>query len=201
MIPKPELTGLVNAVMDAEQAASQDKPVDGYEALIAGLRRAETAKELGDDWAPDYDEVKRVNHFPATKLLPKDWYILQGAQDQVCRPDAVRRFAAAVSKAHVIDVNGLGLDAWAGKLLRGARANAVTLSDGIDTLDGGNPHLWFDVHLAERYVDRMESLATRVGALLEPALILCVGGCIFFVVLGLFMPLIMVLRNLTSGGG
>ena len=62
----------------------------------------------GDEWTPDYDEKKHVNHLPATKVLPKDWYILQGAQDQVCPADAVRRFTAVVPKAHFLEVDGTG---------------------------------------------------------------------------------------------
>jgi type IV secretory pathway VirJ component len=62
----------------------------------------------GDDWSPDYDEQKHVNHLPATKRLPKDWYVLQGAQDQVCPAEAVRRFTAAVPKAHFITVDATG---------------------------------------------------------------------------------------------
>ena len=41
MIPNTEFTGLVNAVMEAAQAAGQDRPEDGYKALLAGLWRAE----------------------------------------------------------------------------------------------------------------------------------------------------------------
>jgi type IV secretory pathway VirJ component len=62
----------------------------------------------GDDWTPEYDEKKHVNHLPATKLLPKDWSVLQGVQDQVCPAEAVRRFTAVVPKAHFLPVDGTG---------------------------------------------------------------------------------------------
>ena len=62
----------------------------------------------GDGWTPDYDELKHVNRLPATKELPKDWYVLQGAQDQVCPVDAMRRFTAGVPKAHFLEVEGTG---------------------------------------------------------------------------------------------
>lgn len=54
--------------------------------------------------------------------------------------------------------------------------------------------------LSRWHSERMESLTTRVGALLEPALIVCVGGCVCFVVLGLFLPLISIIRNLAGPG-
>ena len=62
----------------------------------------------GDAWTPDYDETKHVNHFPPTKELPKDWYILQGAQDQVCTFDTVRRFTAGMPKTHLLEIGGTG---------------------------------------------------------------------------------------------
>ena len=62
----------------------------------------------GDQWSPDYDEKKKKNVLPPTKALPKDWYVLQGVQDQVCSIDAVRRFIAGMPKAHLIEIPGTG---------------------------------------------------------------------------------------------
>ena len=68
------------------------------------------------------------------------------------RPADSRR----VSQARLFFVNGLDLDAWAQRLLADRRADApvVTLSDGLPTI-GDNPHLWFDVSLARRYVEKI----------------------------------------------
>lgn len=67
-------------------------------------------------------------------------------------PDDARR----VSAADVIIVNGLDLDAWSASLLRNAKSGArtVTVSEGLPDLDG-NPHLWFDLALAQKYVERI----------------------------------------------
>lgn len=67
-------------------------------------------------------------------------------------PDDARR----VSEADVIVVNGLDLDAWSGSLLRNAKSGArtVTVTEGLPDLDG-NPHLWFDLALAQKYVERI----------------------------------------------
>src|SRR5437660_306294 len=62
----------------------------------------------GDQWSPDYDEKKKVNLLPPTKALPKDWYVLQGVQDQMCSIDSVRRFVAGMPKAHLIGIEGTG---------------------------------------------------------------------------------------------
>jgi ABC-type Zn uptake system ZnuABC Zn-binding protein ZnuA len=61
-----------------------------------------------------------------------------------------------VSQARLFFVNGLDLDTWAQRLLGDRRADApvVTLSDGLPTI-GDNPHLWFDVSLARRYVEKI----------------------------------------------
>lgn len=61
-----------------------------------------------------------------------------------------------VGEARLFFVNGLGLDAWSARLFGDKRTDApvVTLSDGLPTI-GDNPHLWFDVSLARRYVERM----------------------------------------------
>ena len=62
----------------------------------------------GDQWSPDYDEKKKLNVLPPTKALPKDWYVLQGVQDQVCSIDSVRRFISAMPKAHFVEIAGSG---------------------------------------------------------------------------------------------
>jgi len=62
----------------------------------------------GDQWSPDYDDKKKLNMLPPTKALPRDWFVLQGVQDQVCSIDSVRRFVAAVPRGHLIEVPGTG---------------------------------------------------------------------------------------------
>lgn len=73
-------------------------------------------------------------------------------EDYEARPEDARR----VSDARLFLLNGLDLDAWAAPLLRNRRADAavVTLSDGLPAI-GDNPHMWFDLELARRYVDKM----------------------------------------------
>lgn len=68
------------------------------------------------------------------------------------RPDDSKR----VSRARLFFVNGLDLDRWADRLLHDRRSDApvVTLTDGLATLDG-NPHMWFDVSLGRRYVEKI----------------------------------------------
>jgi len=58
-------------------------------------------------WSPDYDEKKGVNTLPPTKSLPKDWFVLQGVQDQVCSVDEVRRFIAG-TPGHLSEIDGTG---------------------------------------------------------------------------------------------
>ena len=70
--------------------------------------------------------------------------------------------AADIARADVVFVNGLGLE---GNLLDVVQQNAggvvVELSDGLETLSN-NPHLWLDVRLAARYVEKIrDALAAR----------------------------------------
>src|SRR5438477_3924410 len=60
----------------------------------------------GDQWSPDYDEKKHLSVLPPTRALPKDWYVLQGVQDQICSIESVRRFMSAMPKAHFVEVPG-----------------------------------------------------------------------------------------------
>ena len=51
MIPDTEFNNLSAALMEAEHAAGRARQMDGCEALLAGLRRAELATEAGEVWA------------------------------------------------------------------------------------------------------------------------------------------------------
>jgi ABC-type Zn uptake system ZnuABC Zn-binding protein ZnuA len=68
------------------------------------------------------------------------------------RPEDSRR----VERAALIIENGLDLDRWADPLLRGRKTGApvVTLTEGLPAIDG-NPHMWFDLQLARKYVEKI----------------------------------------------
>lgn len=89
------------------------------------------------------------------------------------RPSDARRLA----EADLLIMNGLGLDEWLAKLASdtGAAAPVVVLGEdlpGVEYIEGGthaettdaadavNPHLWLDVSLASRYVDRIADALT-----------------------------------------
>lgn len=69
----------------------------------------------------------------------------------------------AVSRAGVIVVNGLGLDAFLEPVVKGAQRSGallVVVAEGLGTGTGGlanagDPHLWQDPLLAVRYVERI----------------------------------------------
>jgi manganese/iron transport system substrate-binding protein len=69
------------------------------------------------------------------------------------KPDDSRR----VAQAALFFRNGLDLDKWADPLLRDRRNDAivVVLTDRLPAIEGENPHMWFDVQLARRYVEKM----------------------------------------------
>lgn len=53
--------------------------------------------------------------------------------------------------------------------------------------------------LARWHGERIEAISTRMSAILEPILILGIGVCIAWIAVGLFWPLVMILRNLSGG--
>ncbi len=74
-------------------------------------------------WVPRYNAQRRENSLPPAHALPKDWYILQGAQDQVTPPAVVARFVAGMPRAHLVTIAGTGHgfareDRWAEPLDR-----------------------------------------------------------------------------------
>jgi len=62
-----------------------------------------------------------------------------------------------VAQASLFFQNGLDLDKWAEPLLRDRKkeASVITLTDGLPAIDNGNPHMWFDVQRARKYVEKM----------------------------------------------
>ena len=63
-----------------------------------------------------------------------------------------------VATADLIIKNGLDLDdPWADPLLKDKKKDAViiTLSEGLTAIEDDNPHMWFDVQLARKYVEKI----------------------------------------------
>jgi ABC-type Zn uptake system ZnuABC Zn-binding protein ZnuA len=98
-----------------------------------------------------------------------------GADPNTFQPPS--REALAVSRAHLVVLNGLGIDRTVRTLVFNAgppELPVVTLSDGLPTLDSGlsslgsasggrgNPYLWLDPRLAERYVERIRDALAAV---------------------------------------
>src|SRR5438552_6017623 len=74
------------------------------------------------------------------------------------KPDDAKK----VSEASVIVVNGNGLEKWAEALLRNKRSDAVvvTLTEDLPAIEG-NPHMWFDVQLARKYVGKIRDALAK----------------------------------------
>jgi len=72
-----------------------------------------------------------------------------------------------VAQASLFFQNGLDLDKWAEPLLRDRKkdASVITLTDGLPAIDNDNPHMWFDVQRARKYVEKMrDALIALDGA-------------------------------------
>ncbi|HEV2473220.1 MAG TPA: type II secretion system F family protein, partial [Chthonomonadales bacterium] len=55
--------------------------------------------------------------------------------------------------------------------------------------------------IAEFYEGEVEAQLQSLTAAIEPIMIVFLGVCVGFIVIAMFMPLIAVIQNLTSGGG
>jgi type IV secretory pathway VirJ component len=79
----------------------------------------------GDTWSPEFDYKKHVNSLPQSKTLPKDWYVLEGFKNKACSPEAARRFAAGVPRAHLANMDAFERalqDVWTEKEVTPAAA-------------------------------------------------------------------------------
>jgi ABC-type Zn uptake system ZnuABC Zn-binding protein ZnuA len=68
------------------------------------------------------------------------------------RPDDAKR----MSEAKLVITNGLDLDKWVEPLLRNAKEGTpvVVVTDALPDLEE-NPHMWFDLALARKYVEKI----------------------------------------------
>jgi ABC-type Zn uptake system ZnuABC Zn-binding protein ZnuA len=81
-----------------------------------------------------------------------------GVEEYAPKPDDAKK----VSAATVIIVNGNDLERWAEALLRNKKPDAVVvrLTEDLPDIDG-NPHMWFDVRLARKYVEKIRDALSK----------------------------------------
>jgi zinc/manganese transport system substrate-binding protein/manganese/iron transport system substrate-binding protein len=117
-------------------------PGGGLKVVATTTILADLAKNVGGD---------RVS---VTSIAPAGAEI----EDYSPKPDDAKK----VSEAAVIVVNGLDLDKWSEDLLKNKKADAVVveLTDGLPVIED-NPHMWFDVELARKYVEKIRDALVR----------------------------------------
>jgi type IV pilus assembly protein PilC len=112
----------------------------------------------------------------------------QGADSallQAAMWDAIPRVAAGETLAGAFSHSGILPPTFVGQI-----ASAEASGNLPDALN----------RLAIWYSDRVDYLAARVGALLEPFFILFLAGMAGWIALGVFMPLVSILQSLSGGG-
>ena len=69
-----------------------------------------------------------------------------------------------VAQAALFFQNGLDLDKWAEPLLRDKKKDApvITLTDGLTAIENENPHMWFDVQLGRKYVEKIRDALVAI---------------------------------------
>jgi type II secretory pathway component PulF len=113
----------------------------------------------------------------------------QGADSallQAAMWDAIPRVAAGETLSSAFSHSGILPPTFVGQI-----ASAEASGNLPDALN----------RLAVWYGDRVDYLAARVGALLEPFFILFLAGMAGWIALGVFAPLVSILQSLTGGGG
>ncbi len=74
--------------------------------------------------------------------------------------DPTPQDARRIAQAKYVIFNGVGYDAWAGKLLDANPAAGrvvLTVGDLLGKKEGDNPHLWYSPSYVDRTVDRIEA--------------------------------------------
>jgi ABC-type Zn uptake system ZnuABC Zn-binding protein ZnuA len=136
--------GLVLGIACAGPASSSDK-----KSVLA-------TTTIFADWAANVggDRIKAESIVPA------------GAHVEEFEPKP--EDSKKVSSADLIIKNGLDLDdPWVDPLLKDKKASAVvlTLTEDLPTIAEDNPHMWFDVQLARRQVEKIrDALIALDGA-------------------------------------
>lgn len=127
---------LLFALLGAACGGSDDEAPQTRLRAVASLEIfADMARQVGGD---------RVE---VTALLPS------GADPHTFELSPQR--VVPVVEADVVFINGLGLEGNTEDVVRNnAEGIVIELTEGLDTL-GDNPHLWLDVDLAARYVERI----------------------------------------------
>lgn len=134
---------LVLALLAGTACAGTGAPAGGgLKVVTTTTILADLAKNVGD------------GRISATSIAPAGAEV----EEYSPRPEDAKK----VSEAAVIVVNGLDLDAWAEGLLRNKKAAAVVidLTEGLPAIED-NPHMWFDVELTRKYIERIRDGLTR----------------------------------------
>jgi type IV secretory pathway VirJ component len=61
-----------------------------------------------DDFKPTFDAGKNTAWLPKVSAMKRDWYVLNGEQDQVCLPAEMHKFLDGTAGAHFIEIPGSG---------------------------------------------------------------------------------------------
>lgn len=110
----------------------------------------------------------------------------QGAGNEVVQGavwEAIPRVAAGERLGRALEASGVLPPAYCGQL-----AVAEEKADLPGTLR----------RLAKWHSEYVEGTSKKLGAILEPALIVVIGGCVAWIVLGLFIPFIQIIQNLSG---
>ncbi len=61
-----------------------------------------------DNFKPTFDAKKNTAWLPKVSSVPREWYVLNGVQDEVCLPPETREFMSGIGGAHFIEIPGTG---------------------------------------------------------------------------------------------
>lgn len=106
-------------------------------------------------------------------------------------------YARALGKVHDSIREG---ESFAGPL----KATKVVDNLVVNMIDVGEETGDLDkmlIKVADNYDDEVETLVAGLVSLLEPVMVIVLGGIVGFIVIALFLPMVSLVNSLTGGGG
>jgi zinc/manganese transport system substrate-binding protein len=150
---KAVVRGLLTAVLLVGFSASQTIAAEKLKAVASFSILADLVKQVGGD------------HVDVTAIVGPD------GDAHVFQPSPLD--AKAVADAHIVVINGLGLEGWMARLIQssGTKAPVVVASKGVRPLQGegedrgkADPHAWQSIANAKTYVTNIRDGLIAVDA-------------------------------------
>lgn len=106
-------------------------------------------------------------------------------------------YSRAMEKVHdsIREGESVAAPLRSGKICDGMVTNMIDVGEETGELDK------MLLKVADNYEEEIDVAVASLVSLLEPIMVLCLGGIVGFIVIALFMPLVSLISSVSSGGG